>query len=205
MRQLRARSIATGAFVGLVAIALGIACAWVRPSMRPFAPGDVLRPYEGLLVLHVHTERALRSISISKVVVPLDVKGGGTRLSLIAVPAGWHRWTGVGLPANANDVDEPRTVQLWFPAAPELRFTVEPGAINYAGMLEVYDHGWYVSIRPVDRAAFSLEELRSRLATAIAPYPIRYSGSARHVFLERYFAAQAAHRAAPEPARGDPR
>src|SRR2546425_3877853 len=132
----RIPSLASGVSA-LAALALAIGCA----SVRPFGRGEVLGASEGLLVLQVRTELPLRSVSISDALLPYEV-GRGTHLSLIAVSAGWHRWSGLGVPENAEYPRESKTVQVVFPGASGLRFRVEPGRINYPGMLEVYN-GWY--------------------------------------------------------------
>src|SRR5215813_4111079 len=104
MRHLRSRSAARGWSVALTVLAAAVGCA----SARPIGPGDALRSNEGLLVLHVRTDLALRSIWISGIALPLDVHRG-THLRLVAVSAGNHRWSGLGVPANADDSREPGT------------------------------------------------------------------------------------------------
>jgi hypothetical protein len=197
MRQSRKRAALIAGCVLVAAAALVVACT----SVRVVGPDDVLGSNEGLLVLQIRSNRPVRSIMIDEAVVPVDVHQDQVHLSLIAVSAGRHRWSGLGFQAS-DDPKDPETVQFQFRDEPDLRFDVERGSINYAGMLEIYDRGWFVGMRAVDRTAFALEALRSRFAEALARYPIRYSGVGRHVFLERYLAARAAYGAAPEPASG---
>lgn len=192
MRQPRARSAARQSLVALAVIASAIGCA--SPHPRPIQPGEVLRPDEGLLVLHLRTERPLRSLAISGSSFPLEV-GTGTHLLLIAVSAGSYRWSALGTPSNAED-PESETVELLFPYGAEFRFRIEAGRINYAGMLEVGYVDWGVGVRSVERTALALEEIRSRFPKLLEQYPIVYSGAVRDVFLERYLAAQSARKTA---------
>jgi hypothetical protein len=201
MRQPRIRSVASRSFVALTVIVFAIGCA----SVRPIGPGDALRSNEGLLVLQVRTDLLLRSISISGLSIPLDVRRG-TELRLIAVSAGSYRWSGLGVPANLDDSRQPGIVDLVFADVAEFRFRIDAGRINYAGMLEVYDAGWgQVGMRSVDRTALAIEELRGQFPAWVAQYPITYSGSARHVFLERYLAAKSAPDQVGESVRDGPR
>lgn len=154
-------------------------------------------------MLHVRTERPLRSLSISGSSFPLEV-GRGTHLLLIAVSAGSYRWSSLGTPSNTED-RESETVQLLFPYGDEFRFRIEAGRINYAGMLEVGYLEWNVSVRSVDRTALALEEIRSRFPSLLEQYSIVYSGPGRHVFLERYLAAQSARSRTKELGSGDSR
>jgi hypothetical protein len=187
MRQPRARSAASRSFVALTLIAFAVGCE----TVRPIGPGDTLRANEGLLVLHVRTEAPLRSISIGGEPVPFEV-GRGTHLRLIAVSAGgFYRWSGLGVPENLDDPRGSRTVQFLIRDDTEVRFSVEPGRINYAGMLEVHV-AYGISYRLVDRAAYAIEELRAQFPTWLAQYPMVYTGPARDVFLDRYNAANRA-------------
>jgi hypothetical protein len=188
------------------AVALAVGCASLRPtSVRPFGPGDSLESNEGLLVLQVRTELRLRSISISGASLPYEV-GRGTHLSLIAVSAGWHRWSGLGVLANPDYPRDSETIQLTFPSASDLQFRVEPGRLNYPGMLELYDHGSrLVSMRSVDRTALALEELTEQFPRFVAQYPIVYSGPGRNVFLDRYLAAKSAGIGTSQPGGSSPR
>jgi len=157
------------------------------PSTWPIEPGDrvTLRRDEGLLVVHVRSNRPLVSMQISGARAAEDVPEG-THLRLIGVAAGSYRWSDVHLRERWP------TPRFRFPDADRLRFRVEPGVINYVGMVDVHRSGEFaVEINSIDRTAMALEELRRRYPDLCAKYPIVYSGSARHVFLERYLAATA--------------
>src|SRR5262245_26120199 len=146
MPQSRARSAASRWFIALALIAPAIGCA---TSVRRIGPGDALQPNEGLLVLHVRTDAPLRSLSIGSGDVPFAV-GAGTHLRLFAVTPGRYRWFGLEVPANSNDPQGSQTVRVRFRDPDyKLLFSVEPGRINYAGMLEIQG-GYY---RLVDRPA----------------------------------------------------
>jgi hypothetical protein len=177
------------------AVVLATACA---SSSWPIDPGDpvALAPDQGLLVVHVRTNRPLYGILVDDVRAAEDVPEG-TQVGLIGITAGSYRWSDVELISRSfrfRDVDR-------------LRFHVDPGVINYVGMVDIEetdDHALVMTT--IDRSAIALEELRRRYPDLVARYPIVYSGTARHVFLQRYSAAKAARaktraEAAPEQTR----
>jgi hypothetical protein len=181
MPKSRARSAACRSFVAFLLVAFATGCV----SVRAISPGGALGANEGLLVLQLQTDVALRSISIEGSPVRLDV-AAGTHLLLLAVSAGRHRWSHLGI-TNFGNIG----ASVRFPDEDEFWFRVEPGHINYPGMLEVYSRGWFY-VRSVDRSALALDEIRSRYPSLIERYPIVYSGLAPSVFLERYQAAKSA-------------
>ena len=186
MSKPRARSAACRSFVALLLVAFATGCV----SVRTISPGGALGANEGLLVLQLRTDVALRSISIEGSPVRLDV-AGGTHLLLLAVSAGRHRWSHLGITSFGN------IGGVRFPDEDEFWFRVEPGHINYPGMLEVYSRGWFY-VRSVDRTALAIDEIRSRYPSLIEQYPIVYSGLAPSVFLEQYQAAKSGSERASE-------
>lgn len=198
MRQPRIRSVTSGLFVALTLIAVAIGCG----SVRTVEPGAPPRSGEGLLVLHIRTDTPLKSVTIGGWArVALDLPSG-SHLRVIGLPAGRYRWSRFELPETID----PTRFGLWgkrqqlefrFRYEEELEFRVEAGCLNYVGLIEIYRQGLLrLGIRPIDRTALALEELRAQFPAYVEQYPIVYSGPGRHVFLERYLAAKAAKEAA---------
>jgi dienelactone hydrolase len=149
----------------------------------PIDPGDpvTLEPGQGLLIVHVQTDRRIESIEASDVILAEDVPEG-THVRLIGITAGSYRWDNVRLPSS--------NIRYRFPYDDAMRFHVEPGAINYVGMVQVKGNGSYsLMVNSIDRTAIALAELRERFPELAEKYPIVYSGPARHEFLPRYLAA----------------
>lgn len=172
-------------------LAVGCASSW------PIDPGDPVRlgADEGLLVVHVHTNRPLRSIHISGTQAAEDVPEG-TQVRLIGITAGSYLWSEVEIreyvPSYWDGEDWPQYVTFSSPSIDRLRFHVEPGVINYVGMLDVERKGTLrVEVNSLDRTAIALEELRRRYSDLTARYRIVYSGPAPNVFLEHYLDALA--------------
>lgn len=155
----------------------GCASSW------PVDPGDpvTLDPDQGLLVVHIRTNAPLSAVETQSVRAAERVSAG-TQLRLIGVTAGAYRWSRIsvyGVPFAFRDVEE-------------LRFRVEPGCINYVGMLDVQLVGpLQLYLDSIDRSAMGLAALRERYPGIASEYPIVYSGPARHEFLPRLLQAEA--------------
>ena len=161
----------------------GCASGGLVASSWPIDPGDAvnLGANEGLLVVHVRTNVRVQSIDISGVRAAEDVPEG-TEVRLIGITAGTYRWAQMKLQGDT----------FLFRDDDRLRFHVEPGVINYVGMVHVERSGELsVWMNAIDRTAMALEQLRQRHPDLVARYPVVYSGPARHVFLDRYRDAMA--------------
>src|SRR5262249_44907664 len=176
MRRRRLRSLV------LAAALHGAGCA---ATSWPIDPGDpvTLRADEGLLVVHVHTNRPLRSIDIGGVQAAENLPEG-TEVRLIGISAGRYRWAESQLQnvpgGTYYDTFRFRDVEPF-------RFHVQPGVINYVGMVDIErSDALSVTMNSLDRTAIALEQLRKSYPDLLARYPVVYSGPARHVFLDRY-------------------
>lgn len=198
MRQLRIRSVASRWFVALTAVACAIGCG----SVRSVEPGEPLGLREGLLVLHIRTDTPLKSVTIGgSTRLALDLQSG-SHLRVIGLPAGRYRWSRLELPETIDPTRfgwpaRRQPLEFRFPYAEDLEFSIEAGRLNYVGLIEIYrEELLRIRIRPIDRTALALEDLRAQFPAYVEQYPIVYSGPGRHVFLERYLAAKAAKEAA---------
>jgi hypothetical protein len=163
-----------GRSLALLALATLLGCATLRPIERgePFE----LAPDEGILLVHVASNVPLQSVHISGATQIRDLKPGHNQ-RLYVISAGNYRWTRLLLGSRLRY--QMFSHDYW-------RFRVEPGRINYPGMLMV--HGPRVSFWTADSYVFK--------------YPIEYTGRGRDDFLIRYSEAQRALRAAEAP--GEP-
>ncbi len=169
-------------FLPLVTAALlaaaGCASSGLLASSWPIEPGDAvsLGANEGLLVVHVRSNVPVQSIDIGGVQAAEGVPEG-TEVRLIGITAGTYRWAQMKLQGDT----------FLFRDDDRLRFHVEPGVINYVGMVQVERSGQLsLWMNAIDRTAMALERLRERHPDLVARYPVVYSGPARHVFLDRY-------------------
>ncbi len=140
-------------------------------------------------MVHVRTNRRVQSIEIGDLVAAEDVPEG-TAVRLIGITAGTYQWSRIEVQGD----------EFRFPDDRRLRFRVDPGVINYAGMIDVERTGpLSLSLNSIDRTAMALAALRERYPDLIAKYPMVYTGPARHVFLERYRDADTNRNRGPTP------
>jgi hypothetical protein len=184
-----------GRSLALLALATLLGCATLRPIERgePFE----LAPDEGILLVHVASNVPLQSVHISGATQIRDLKPGHNQ-RLYVISAGNYRWTRLLLGSRLRY--QMFSHDYW-------RFRVEPGRINYPGMLMV--HGPRVSFWTADsyvfnlnRSALSYKLLEEEFPNLLERYPIEYTGRGRDDFLIRYSEAQRALRAAEAP--GEP-
>ena len=186
-----------------VACCVFLGCVSVRPLglEAPFELG----PEEGALVVHVRSNAPIVSLEFSGVEGASDL-APGEHLLLLAVAEGNYAWSEVSLGYSRFRVGERRNAGGGYTtfiraALQPVRFdigveksdfSVEAGRINYPGMLLLDRTGIYRLIAiPIDRTASALAQLQERNPGALSRYPLRYSGRARHVFLERYMTERA--------------
>jgi hypothetical protein len=168
-------------FLPLVTSALlaaaGCAPSGLLASSWPIDPGDAvtLGSNEGLLVVHVRSNLPIQLIDLGGVQAAEDLPEG-TAVRLIGITAGTYRWSEIQLQGD----------RFLFPDDRLLRFHVDPGVINYVGMIDVERKGVSLALNALDRTAMALERLRQRYPDLVANYRVVYSGPARHVFLDRY-------------------
>ena len=149
----------------------------------------------GYLVLDIRTDTPLASVTIGGWKrIPLDVKAGAW-LRVVEVPAGRYRWSRLELPevfaASYGFSARPVPLEFEFPYDDDLAFHVEPGRLNYVGLIEVSrSERFQLGIRVIDRTAVAIERLREEFPAMVERYPIVYAGAGRPVFLDRYRAAK---------------
>jgi hypothetical protein len=162
---------------------------------------------EGILLFRVVTEVPLETVSASFAVVARDLPAGDHLIWLTA-GSGTYRWSEFTRKIHGVSY-------YWEMRGENRTFTVEPGSINYAGMLSVwkpdevyigglvdkrhYEAGW----RVVNRSAATLLELERRHPALLEQYPMRYAGTMRDDFLEHYFAARRRSARSPAPERAE--
>src|SRR5688572_22105995 len=179
----RRTSITRAAIVsGAIAAFAGCASSSLLATSRPIDPGDAvgLGPNEGLLVVHVRTNVPIVSVDVGGVIAAEDVPEG-TAVRLIGISAGTYRWEQIQVPGGS----------FVFSDHLRLRFRVDPGVINYVGMIDVAREGLSLRMDTLDRTSMALEQLRRHHPDLLASYPMIFSGAARNVFLERYVPAKA--------------
>lgn len=160
------------AWIVLLAAWLALACA----KSWPVEPGAevLLRPGEGLLLVHVRTNTALHSMEMGRVLA-VESLPPGDHVRLTAATAGTHRLSRILIPGFPFDVGHLG-----------IRLRVEPGAISYAGMVVVERAGFLkIYVDMVDRSAIALDALRRSHPELVERYPVVYTGRARHEFLPR--------------------
>lgn len=167
-------------------------CGSLRPIDPASGPVDISKG-EGLIALHVVTDIPLESIQISGFKAVEDVESGDHVILLAATPGSYV------LESFTRKV----TVQTWifliFRGGRRVRFDVQPGRINYPGMLliEGDENGGadsiYVYGRIVNRTAMLLEDLEKRFPDLVDRYPLRYAAG-RDRFADALAEARAADR-----------
>ncbi len=186
------RSRAWRALAILAAGLLLAGCASVR-RLDSSADLPALEKNEGVLVVHIDTNVALSSVVTSAGTVATDLSVGD-HVFFVAVKSGTYSWTKVSRKIASNEF-------IWRLDVPyESRtFDVEPGAINYPGMLVVrrgptasayefaYRSDLRLGARILNRSAKTLLDLEREHPSWLAALPVRYTGLARDDFLTRYY------------------
>jgi hypothetical protein len=171
-------------FVGsLVALAL-VVSGCIQP-VRRIAEGEpvALAEGEGIVVVHVTTDSAIRELRYGRKSLEADLDAG-EHLLLVVFPAGRHRLRRVQF----------RDDRRIYPLPSRSRdFTVEEGRVNFIGMVEVdrYQRSGGPLLRRIDRTAIELSRVELTFPGLLCDYPALYQGSARHEFLPRYLEARA--------------
>lgn len=159
-------------------------------GVLPVEPGGAatLEASQGIFVVHISSEVEIASMDFG---FGGSVKGlpAGDHIALFVVRSGSYRW-------RQLELVEARGVRFRIPYEDEWKFRVEPGHINYAGMIILERNGWLsLSSRHVDRTAVAITDLNERFPELVARYPVAYSGPGRNVFPEHYRAALSQRRA----------
>lgn len=164
--------------VALALLAALCGCATTRPIP---SDGPVsLRENEGIVILHVDTDTAISSISISGLRV-LQNLPRGRHVALQVLTAGSYSFSTL---RTGNDYRYP----LFRMAEERLYFKVEPGKINYPGLLFIRRTslwpGRSLHVRSFSRAGQALSELLDRYPQILDRYPIVNGRVNRDDFLE---------------------
>jgi hypothetical protein len=182
-RALEGPAVALGVLLGF----LLLGCTTFR-VLDPHAP-VVLEEGEGILVVHIRTQVKLHSVKISGALI----HDAGTELpagehfTLLAATSGdyrWHRLERVFAPVTYH-YEPPKDEGEW-------DFTVEAGKINYPGLLVVEGVEGHSSlaVRAINQSAMAFFDLERRHPGLIEQFPMRWAGSPRDDFLERYLEAR---------------
>jgi hypothetical protein len=181
-----------GRSLALLVLTTPLGCATLRP-IEPNEPFE-LAPDEGILLVHVASNVPVQSVHISGATQIRDLKVGHNQ-RLYALSAGTYRWAHLILGSRLRY--QMFSHDYW-------RFRVEPGRINYPGMLMV--RGPRVSFWTADsyvfnlnRSALSYKLLEEDFPDLLERYPIEYTGRGRDDFLSYYREAQRAAETPDEP------
>jgi hypothetical protein len=170
----------------LFALLLAMGCASARLIA---ADGPlVLKPNQGILVVHVDSDFPIRRLRFDSVITAASDLGTGEYVALAVVPAGDYHWTTIEVPIS----DGVYFYRFRMRRDSNWNFKVEAGRINYPGQIIVRGsarslfrnkslHAW-----TENRSALALEQLRLTYPTLISQYPLTNGRSERDDFLEHY-------------------
>ena len=176
--------------VALMAIVGAAGCVTVEPVGSDGA--IELSPDQGILVIHLSSRYGFQEFAFSSGGKIPRIEGG-EQLELFVVRAGSYRFTRINV----------SRLRFLLRREDQWEFRIEPGRINYLGMLELRQdvvnvkvRGLLVprfvrlSARMVDRSAMAMDSLRERHPGLLERNPLVYSGSGRSVFFEQLRAAE---------------
>lgn len=155
------------------------ACA---SGIRPLdsSAAATLAQDEGLLILHVDTDRPIDGVQLNGVTIASGVPAGN-RVWLVRADTGAHRWTALRLTGPDG-----RSRAHRLTPDDEFRFDVEPGSVNYGGTLVVRSVGGPLTARNRNRAAMAIRMLGVRDAALVASHPLRSGARSEDGFLDHY-------------------
>ena len=173
------------------AAAFLISCASPEPTIVGGGRSVSLEPDEGLLVVQITTDVAVKEVFISGGSVAKDLPPGD-HLWLVRLPAGRYSWSRIDLgPGFGWDGRiGPRNSSVGKDA--EYEFDVQAGHLNYPGELILRTNrigrssGLGIEIRNRNHSAMAVRRLRKRYSLVIEAFPLRYAGMSGDEFLE-YF------------------
>jgi len=182
---------ATRRVLHLTPLLLGVllaGCTTIR-----FQPVDPTLPIaltenEGLLIVHIDTDREILRLGLSAARIDERI-AKGRHIWITRAKAGSYSWQSVTLADKRASGERFRLDRKAYPRPKELDFVVEPGVINYAGELIirfVSQRGLrqWISVRHRNHAAMALRELPKSFAGILDAYPLRSAGTGDDAFLE---------------------
>lgn len=186
-------------------VSISAACLSGCANLRPFDATlpTTLNDDEGILVIHVVSNVKIASIKATGGVLAEGVEPGD-HVILLAAKEGSYRWDHVDRKVRGWDV----RYHLWPDRLNrDEEFTVKRGQLNYPGSLKLHARGrwFYMEIRAYNQSAMMYRELTKRHPELMQTMTLRYAGTDRDEFLERYQAALRSHRegsATEGPVRG---
>ena len=168
----------------ILAGAIGCAARPVTP-IDPSGPIE-LAPNEALLILHIDTDIALRSLTLSNRSVAHSL-GKGRHVWMVRVPEGDYRWKSIEIRGRQRG-----SAQILLESDEELSFVVEAGKINYPGELAIRSSAlsrWgagEVIVRNRNHSAMAVRELKGSYDALLSAFPLHYAGLSGDGFLEYY-------------------
>ena len=176
--------------------------------VAPETPVELMED-EALVVIQIDTDLPIRSITLSNLYLktPIEV---GQHFFLARMRPGSQTWLNVYIEGRGGFAGRYRLKKSALPSPNELKFSVDPGVINYAGKLIIRKavatwFGRWVSIRIRNHAAMALRDLERSYGPLLDTYGIRSAGKSGDPFIEFYAAERERIRreALPEPENMD--
>lgn len=159
--------------------------------IEPATPVE-LEPREALLVMQIDSDLPIRELSFSNLDIRTPIEAG-EHFWIARVRPGAQSWKSVYIDGNSGYKGRYRIVRSKFHRRGELDFTIEPGAINYAGKLIIrkssvgYRRAW-ITLRIRNHAAMALRSLEKSHGDLLDMYPLRSAGTSGDGFIEFYAA-----------------
>ena len=172
-----------------------VGCAGFEP-FDPSAGLEQLGNDRGIVLLHVETDVAISRLeSAGSIAARSLVKG--EHFEVLVARAGRYRWTSLKAPSVwfgvITDYRLPYRLE-------ELEFRVEPGVINYPGLLTIKRGPGGLYVRNLNRSASALLKLERRHPELVESLEILYTGVRPDPFYERY--RRLRQQIAPAPEKG---
>ena len=161
------------------------------------APGYVLAPDRGLMIVNIDSDIPLERVSLNRYELTGAIRKG-KHFWVVELPAGKYSWESIETESNAGNAARFRFKGQWSKATryispdEEYDFEIVAGQVNYAGSLIVRSSRFYRSSRGApsrrvrNHAAMAVRELREKYLELYENYRIRYAGSRGDTFLEHW-------------------
>jgi hypothetical protein len=166
----------------LLATLLGLLLTNCASGIRPLGPSAAidLEPDEGLLILHVDSDRPIAEIDVNGSSIASGLPAGN-HAWMVRASAGSYRFSALQLAVGMG-----RSRARSIDADDEFRFEVVAGHVNYGAALVIRSGRDDIEVRGRNHVAMAIRMLSDRDAAIAAKHPLRYGGRGNGDFLDYY-------------------
>lgn len=162
-------------FALLLTLVMLSACSTKLKTIKDDAPVNI-KMNEGYLMVGLDTNANLNKIRIAgrkSVTFTRQDLRVGSNFILTTVPAGEYHFKRIVFQQGYRNLDEVA-----------LKFTIEPGKINYVGNIELRQNpwSWYSTFLMLNQTSMALEFLQESFPKMLATNKVRYGGPGKDNF-----------------------